>query len=187
MLAGKHAYSGGDPRTALALLTCSPPKRTCLLQFQAMLALSLSLRHMCMASWPGMADEGLLYFSDLTRPSLITADWSTPYGVNGLFLPLTIFGVYMGSLNHATPARSAGERGAWVRGRWGAQRQRSMQWIAGSVDVPLSQQHRVRSRICTVNRRCIQNVAYQNLFLSCTCIMFAIGMKSLHDCTYNVF
>lgn len=52
--------------------------------------------------------QGLFWFTDLTRPSVVLADWSTPYGVNGLFLPLGLFGLYNAGLQYSAPARSPG-------------------------------------------------------------------------------
>lgn len=63
-----------------------------------LVSLTLALRQMCDALWPGMASEGGLLFKDLTSPPVILQTLSTPFGTAGAILPLAIFFVYLSVL-----------------------------------------------------------------------------------------
>jgi hypothetical protein len=67
--------------------------------------MSAALRQMSGAAWPGLTSEGLLWMTDLTQPAVVLNTLATPYGINSIFIPLTILALYMASLDHAAAGR----------------------------------------------------------------------------------
>lgn len=59
-----------------------------LVQGSLFLSLTGGLSVMSAALWPGLVDQGTLYFKDLTAPPLYPQHLSTPYGTMGTVLPL---------------------------------------------------------------------------------------------------
>jgi hypothetical protein len=54
---------------------------------------------MCEAVWPGMNNEGLMYFTDLTNPPVFWETLSTPYGTAGAVIPLALVLLYTRTLS----------------------------------------------------------------------------------------
>jgi hypothetical protein len=74
--------------------------RGCLvLQANTFVIMSVALRQMADARWPGMADQGAFWFTDLTQPSVLLSSpiWASPcpYGVAGTLLPVALLFVYL--------------------------------------------------------------------------------------------
>jgi hypothetical protein len=61
--------------------------------------MSVALRQMADARWPGMSDQGFGWYTDLTQPSVLLSSpiWASvcPYGVAGTFLPLALLILYL--------------------------------------------------------------------------------------------
>ena len=74
-------------------------------QLNLFVSLSAALRQMAAALWPGLDAEGALWLADLTRPAVELSTWATPYGVNGIFLPLGVMMAYLATVERAAPVR----------------------------------------------------------------------------------
>lgn len=77
-------------------------------QIPFFLYLSFSLKHMCFELWPGLQKEGLPFFVDLTLPSVVLSDYSTPYGTAGAVFPLLLVLSYASSLEKAAATANPG-------------------------------------------------------------------------------
>lgn len=82
------------------------------IQGATLLTLTASITHMSHSLWPGLTTEGFFIFSDLTLPAVNVTTYATAYGVAGLFLPLTLLGVYLSNLDYAAASRSLALRSA---------------------------------------------------------------------------
>ncbi|KAG2498063.1 hypothetical protein HYH03_003824 [Edaphochlamys debaryana] len=72
------------------------------------MALTQAMRRMSEGLWPGLVNEGALYFGDLTAPPVYLQTWSTPYGTAGAILPLALVLVYLSGTDRAAGATSPG-------------------------------------------------------------------------------
>lgn len=57
--------------------------------------MSVALRQMADAQWPGMATEGLSWITDLTQPAVVWGTWVCPYRVSGYGLPFVMLMLYL--------------------------------------------------------------------------------------------
>jgi hypothetical protein len=65
------------------------------LQANTFVIMSVALRQMADSQWPGMADQGVFWFTDLTHPSILLSNLTCPYGVAGTLLPVAMLFLYL--------------------------------------------------------------------------------------------
>jgi hypothetical protein len=69
------------------------------LQANTFVIMSVALRQMADARWPGMSDQGFGWYMDLTQPSVLLSSpiWAStcPYGVAGTLVPLALLVLYL--------------------------------------------------------------------------------------------
>ena len=82
------------------------------LQVNVFVSMSAALRQMCGAMWPGLGNEGVWWFTDLTQPAVDIASLATPFGVCGLFMPLAIFAGYLQAVERS-PIGKKGMANVW--------------------------------------------------------------------------
>jgi hypothetical protein len=86
----------GAPRA-----TTQPPARAAhpppplAAQVNVFVALSIALRRMCDLAWPGLVTEGFWSLTDLTRCAVDWSTYTTPYGINGAFIPMLVLYAYI--------------------------------------------------------------------------------------------
>ncbi|WIA12025.1 hypothetical protein OEZ85_012105 [Tetradesmus obliquus] len=77
-------------------------------QANTFVIMSVALRQMADSQWPGMADQGLFWFADLTQPSVLLTSLACPYGVAGTLLPVAMVALYLKTVQQSPAVRSAG-------------------------------------------------------------------------------
>lgn len=75
-------------------------------QFNVFMSMSVALRNMSVAMWPGFDTQGLAWFIDMTKPAVELGTYATGYGAAGALLPLAVFGAYVRTLEYTAVCES---------------------------------------------------------------------------------